>query len=108
MLDGNAVVMQGSLADKAKLVSRPGHTFRQDLSDRSRVDLISTLPLVPPPALLCKCIVQYMLLLLLVLLLLLLLLMLLLLLLLMLLLLLLLSFLPEQRSCLTNKCCLWH
>ena len=50
--------MQGSLADKAKLVSRPGDTFRQDLSDRSRVDLISTLPLVPPPAL-CTCSVSH-------------------------------------------------
>ena len=51
--------MQGALADKAKLVSRPGDGFRQDLSDRSRVDLISTLPLVPPPALLCSCSVSH-------------------------------------------------
>ena len=51
--------MQGALADKAKLVSRPGDSFRQDLSDRSRVDLISTLPLVPPPALSCTCSVSH-------------------------------------------------
>ncbi|DBB04767.1 hypothetical protein WJX82_007058 [Trebouxia sp. C0006] len=37
--------LQGAAADTAKLVSRPGDSFRQELSDRSRVDLISTLPL---------------------------------------------------------------
>ena len=47
------------MADKAKLVSRPGDTFRQDLSDRSRVELISTLPLVRSPALLCTCSVSH-------------------------------------------------
>ena len=53
ILDDNGVGVQGAVADKAKLVSRPGDSFRQDLSDTSRVDLISTLPLVCHPALSC-------------------------------------------------------
>lgn len=36
--------LQGAIADRAKLVDKAGDVYKQDLSDRSRVDLIATLP----------------------------------------------------------------
>lgn len=41
---------QGPLADRAKLLCQPEDMFKQDMSMQSRVDLISTLPHVQPPA----------------------------------------------------------
>ena len=38
--------LQGPIADRAKLLARPGGMYRQDLRDQTRVELIATLPSV--------------------------------------------------------------